>query len=180
MPTSTIATHAAAPSLSLIRRPLPAARGARTAPGSSAAAPAASRIGAPAAAASPIETTLSRLVGLEHREGDQDDPSEDDRCGHVSPSDLDGPTQARRHELELRIAERAHLGQVEPLEFDVGADALPDEDVDQGVEDVGEGEDHPYQRTDADQLGHELAGIAVEEPGDRAVDAVPAPAVVAR
>src|SRR5207249_3106623 len=59
------------------------------------------------------------------------------------------------------------------------ANALADEEVDEGVEDVGEGEDHPHQRAHADQLGHELARVAVEKPRDRAVHPVPAPAVVA-
>src|SRR5216110_1135595 len=122
------------------------------------------RMGATAASVSAIENTLPRVVRLQRREADQDDDPEYDRRNHASPSDLDGPAEPGRHELELGVAERAHLGQVEPLELDVDAHALADEEVDEGVEDVGEGEDHPHQRAHADQLGHELARVAVEEP----------------
>src|SRR2546427_3067061 len=103
-------------------------------------------MGATAASVSAIENTLPRVVGLERREADQDDDPEYDRCHHASPSDLDGPAEPGRHELELGVAERAHLGQVEPLELDVDAHALADEEVDEGVEDVGEGEGNPHRR----------------------------------
>src|SRR3989441_12384350 len=111
------------------------------------------RTGATAASVSAIENTLPRVVGLERRESDQDDEPEYDRRNHASPSDLDGPAEPRRHELELGVAERAHLGQVEPLELHVRADALADEDVDEPVADVCNGEDDPHQRAAADQLG---------------------------
>src|SRR5947199_174741 len=156
MPTSTMAAPAAAPSRSLIPHSSRERAGrARTAPGSSAARGV--RRGAPAASVSVIENTLPRVERLERREGDHDDEPEYDRRNHASPSDLDGPAEPGRHELELGVPERAHLGQVEPLELDVDAHALADEEVDEGVEDVGEGEDHPHQRAHADQLGHELA-----------------------
>src|SRR5437879_10848182 len=87
------------------------------------------RMGATAASVSAIENTLPRVEHLERREGDQDDDPEYDRRHHASPSDLDGPAEPRRHELELGVAERAHLGQVEPLELDVHAHALADEEV---------------------------------------------------
>src|SRR5438552_9236193 len=137
------------------------------------------RTGATAASVSAIENTLTRVERLEHREGDHDDEPTSDAPNVASPPYLDGPAEPRGHELELGVAERAHLGQVEPLELDVDAHALADEEVDEGVEDVGEGEDHPHQRAHADQLGHELARVTVEEPRDRAVHSVPAPAVVA-
>src|SRR5437899_9297667 len=87
------------------------------------------RMGATAASVSAIENTLPRVVGLERREADQDDDPEYDRCHHASPSDLDGPAEPGRHELELGVAERAHLGQVEPLELAVDAPALTDEEL---------------------------------------------------
>src|SRR5581483_9983611 len=97
----------------------------------------------------------------------------------MSPSDVDGTPAAGRHELEFRIAERAHLGQVEPLELDLGAHPLSHEVLDDRIEDVREREDHADERADTDQLRDELPGVAVEESGDRAVDAVPAAAVIA-
>src|SRR5437762_9592694 len=136
--------------------------------------------GATPATLSAIENTLARLDGLQGGKGDHDDYSEDDRCDHVSASDLDGPAKAGCHELELGIAERAHLGQVEPLELHVGAHALADEDVDDDVEHVREREGHADQRAHADELRQELPRVAVEEARDGAVDAVPAAAVVAR
>src|SRR5207244_10132440 len=80
-----------------------------------------------------------------------------------SPPDVDGMAGPGRHQLELGVAERAHLGQVEPLELRVRADALTDEDVDEPVQNVGQREDDAHQRTHADQLGDELARIAVEQ-----------------
>ena len=43
------------------------------------------------------------------------------------------------------------------------------------VHEETESEDEADQRGDADELGGKLAGVAVEQPGDRAGDAVPAP-----
>src|SRR5262245_20211882 len=98
----------------------------------------------------------------------------------MSPSDLDRPAEAGGHELELGVAERAHLGQIEPLELGLGAHPLTDEDIDQPVEQVRDGEDDTDEGAAADQLSHELSGVAVEEPGDGAIHPVPAAAVVAR
>src|SRR5262245_29880912 len=96
-----------------------------------------------------------------------------------SPPDVHGMTRSSGHELELGVAQRAHLGQVKPLELGLSTDPLPHKDVDEPVAEVCDGEDDAHQRAASDQLGHELPRIAVEQAGHRAIDPVPASAVVA-
>ena len=71
-----------------------------------------------------------------------------------------------RLHFELGIAERAHFRHIQTCQFRSGTDALTDEHVDDPVDDEAEGEYETDQRRDADQLRHQLAGIAVEQPGD--------------
>src|SRR5260370_39379657 len=84
------------------------------------------------------------------------------------------------HKLELRITERAHFGNVEALQFGCRAHALAHNDVDNPVEHVRQAEDDAHQGCAPYELGHKLAGIAVEQPPYVTVHAVPASAVVTR
>src|SRR5712691_1320229 len=123
---------------------------------------------------------LDKLNEGKHR---QDSQPEQDRSHHNIPSlfllSFCGTSSTGQDELELRIANRPHLGQVEPFEFFFRAHSLAHEEMHQGVKGVRDREDHPHERGATDELGHELSRIAVEEPGDRAIHAVPASTVVA-
>ena len=73
-------------------------------------------------------------------------------------------SERARLQLELRIAERAHLRQVEAFEFGLGRDALADHRVDRQVHHEAERRRRtPSSVAHADQLRHQLAGVAVEQ-----------------
>jgi hypothetical protein len=64
--------------------------------------------------------------------------------------------------LKFRISKRAHLGQIETLQFAGRTDALADQSVDQPISEVGNCEDDPYQRRASNDLRDELARVTVE------------------
>src|SRR5882724_7004041 len=89
---------------------------------------------------------------------------------------------ARRHGLrfqnELRIAESAHLRDVQTCEFVLRANPLANYQVNHKVHRIGKTENPAQQCADADQLRDQLAGVSVEQTADRAANAVPAAAIV--
>src|SRR5262245_36447387 len=106
-----------------------------------------------------IKEALSGLDQLHRGEDRKNQHAKEDRRDHHSPSYVHRTPETRGDELELRIAKRAHLRQVETLELRLGADPLADEDVHEPVEDIGDREDDPDQGTAADELRHELARV---------------------
>src|SRR5262245_32642284 len=76
-------------------------------------------------------------------------------------------------EHELRIAERAHFRNVEPRQLRLRGHALTPHGVDNHVDRETEREDEPDERGHANQLRHQLPGIAIKEPGDRSTDRAP-------
>src|SRR5208337_1192076 len=82
-------------------------------------------------------------------------------------------------QFEFRIGHRAHLGKVQAFQLGLGGSALTDKEIDDERKDEAQGEHETKQSGHTDQLGHKLAGVAIEETGHGAVDAVPRAAVVA-
>src|SRR5690348_4966190 len=79
------------------------------------------------------------------------------------------PTSAFRLQLEFRIADNAHLRQVQTFELRSRSDALSDEPVDQQVEHKAQRKHEPDERNDSDELRHQLpAVVAIEDSCDRA------------
>src|SRR5947209_7099856 len=79
---------------------------------------------------------------------------------------------------EFRIVERAHLRNVESFELGSGQEALSDDPVQDEIKDEAECENESDQGRNAHELRDELSRVAVEQPRDRASDAVPRAAVV--
>ena len=94
------------------------------------------------------------------------------RHGHVHRRDRIRP------EHELGIAERAHFGDVQSGQFVLRGDTLANHVVDDVVRRVGQPKDESHQRAHANQLRDKLARVAVEQSTNRAVDTIPAAAVV--
>src|SRR5439155_1593048 len=83
-----------------------------------------------------------------------------------------------RFQLKLGIAELAHLGKIQAFELRLRRYALTHNQVNDVVDSEDQAEDTSYQSRHTDQLGYQLARVAVEQAGDIAGDAVPRPAVV--
>ena len=69
-------------------------------------------------------------------------------------------------EYELRITDLTHLRNIQSGNFSLDRDSLPENDVQHPVEYEAEAEDEANQRSDADQLRNQLAGVAVEQARD--------------
>src|SRR5262249_32667056 len=85
-----------------------------------------------------------------------------------------------RDELELWVAHRPHLGQIESFEFRFCTHALTDEKFHEEIKSIGDRENYPHERRATDELSHKLSRVAVEGSGDRSTHAVPTATVVAR
>ena len=80
-----------------------------------------------------------------------------------------------RLEDKLGITELSHFRKIETRDFRFHRDSLPDEEFEREVDEEAEREDETDQRGDAHELRGKLAGVTVEQPGNRAGDSVPAP-----
>src|SRR4029079_5430329 len=80
---------------------------------------------------------------------------------------------------EFRIAERAHLGNVETLELGLRGHAVAPDCFDDHVQSEAEREHEANERRHTDQLCDQLSRVSVEEAGDRAWHAVPRARVAA-
>src|SRR5271165_6146451 len=85
-----------------------------------------------------------------------------------------------RLQLEFRIGDRTHFGQVQAFQFGFRGNALTDEPIHQEIEYKTEREYKAHEGRNSYELCHQLAAIVtVEEPCDGAVDTVPRAAIVA-
>src|SRR3989441_5582341 len=91
------------------------------------------------------------------------------RCAHR--------VDERRRPMHLRVAVGAHLGYVEPFQLDLGADAHAEGEVVDLEEGPRRAEDEAEVDERTDDLGDELAWVAVEDPLHRARHPVEAVAI---
>src|SRR5258706_16044654 len=84
-----------------------------------------------------------------------------------------------RTEHKFGVTELAHLRNIETRQLRFYRNSLPHEELKGEVDNEAECEDKAHQRGYTDQLRSKLAGITVEQAGDRAGNAVPASTVVA-
>src|SRR5690349_21719709 len=84
-----------------------------------------------------------------------------------------------RLQLELGVTESTHLGKIQTLEFRLRTYPLPNDQIDDPVEYKAQREDKADQRGNANELGHKLRSVAVEQAGDASVHTVPRASIVA-
>src|SRR5260370_31468990 len=79
-----------------------------------------------------------------------------------------------------RVTPGSHLRDIQAAHLSLGRRAHADDSIDNCEEDIAQTAHVDEAGNDADDLRHELAWIAEEQPGHVAVDAVPYAAIVAR